>query len=123
VLLNAKSIGAPNSTSAPFISGELMERLGIPKDADGKLKLINPVPLIQSGELEMGIAPMSELVGYAGIRVVGILPEAVQLRSVFSAGVAKNAQHPVEAKALIDYLSSREALPIIEESGLRATSR
>jgi molybdate transport system substrate-binding protein len=53
-----------------------------------------------------------------GIEIVGPLPAELQKITVFSAGLASNAPQPDAGKALIAFLSSKQAAPVIVASGL-----
>jgi molybdate transport system substrate-binding protein len=54
---------------------------------------------------------------------VGPLPPGAQRVTIFAAGIPATSKHPVEAKALIDWLASPAAYQTIQESGLGPASR
>jgi molybdate transport system substrate-binding protein len=54
-----------------------------------------------------------------GIEVVGSLPAVLQAKIVFSAGIPITAKRPEAAKALIHFLASPAAAPVIKAKGLQ----
>ena len=70
------------------------------------------------GEAEIGFQPVSELRPYPGIDIVGPIPAELQVVNVFAAGIATGAKQPEAGKALIAYLISPAAKPVIEQSGM-----
>jgi molybdate transport system substrate-binding protein len=55
--------------------------------------------------------------------VVGLLPEAAQEVTEFSAAVVQGAAHAQAGQALIRFLSSPDAAPLIDATGLKAAHR
>jgi molybdate transport system substrate-binding protein len=41
----------------------------------------------------------------------------------FAAGIPVNAEHPAQAKALLQYMASPEAQPVVQSTGLDSVSR
>jgi molybdate transport system substrate-binding protein len=120
-LLAAKSIGYSDSASGVYISTEMFERLGIASQVKGKTKRIADMPVaaaVERGDVEIGFQQISEILPVEGVNYLGPLPPALQKVTVFSAGVAAGSQSPVEAQALIRFLASATAVPIIVKSGL-----
>ena len=74
--------------------------------------------MVARGEAEIGFQQISELLPVRGIDLVGALPPEVQKITVFSAGIATTAQEPARAKALIQFLSSPAAAPVLIKGGL-----
>jgi molybdate transport system substrate-binding protein len=121
VLLDAKSIAYSDSASGVYISTELFQRLGIADQVKGKSKMIPGEPvgaIVARGEAEIGFQQISELRSISGIQFLGPLPSELQKITVFSAGVAAVAQEPEAAKALIRFLASPAAAPIVTRTGL-----
>ena len=73
--------------------------------------------------LAPGFQQVSELLPIEGITYVGAIPEAVQLPTIFSAGIAANARQPEAARALIRFLASPEAAPVLARTGLEPMNR
>ena len=119
-LVEAKSIAYSSSASGVYLIG-LFQRLGI---AD-KLKPISrqvtgePVgAVVARGEAEIGFQQVSELLPVKGIDYVGPLPAEIQEVTVFAAGIPSSATEPDAARALIKFLSSPAAAPVIRKTGM-----
>jgi len=120
-LLAAKSIAYSDSASGVYVGKVLFGKLGIADQVRGKAHEIPATPvgeIVAKGEAEIGFQQISELKPVKGIDIVGPLPDSLQLITVFSAGLVSNAPEPDAGKALIAFLSSKEAAPAIIASGL-----
>ncbi len=120
-LLRAKSVAYSASASGIYLSTELFQRLGIadrvlPKSKNAAGERV--AALVARGEAEIGFQQISELLPEAGIDYVGPLPPEVQRVTVFSAGIVVGAKRPDEAKALIRFLASADAIPVVKKAGL-----
>ena len=130
-LLAAKSIAytdpASGATSGTALAQDL-EKLGIAGDLKAKTHLVTAKPgqgsprvgdAIVSGEAEIGMQPISELMEVEGIEVVGPLPTELQSPDlVYAAGAPTFAEQPIAAKALIDFLVSPAAAAAYKAKGL-----
>jgi molybdate transport system substrate-binding protein len=126
-LLAAKTVGhaapAGGSITAAHIQG-VFERLGIATQVTPKVKLAAGGPngrvsvLVSSGEAEIGLQQVSELMSNSEIEVIGMLPAELQQITIYSAGVTANAREPEAAKALIKALTAPSAAPIYKAKGL-----
>ena len=74
--------------------------------------------VVANGDYELGFQQVSELLPVPGVTFVGKIPESVQSITRFAAGIPVGAQHPAEAKALLEYLASPEAAPVVTQTGL-----
>ena len=120
-LLAAKSIAYSASASGVYMSTELFPKLGIAEQLRNKTLKIEGEPVgevVARGEAELGFQQISELLPVKGIDLVGPLPPAVQRITVFAAGIPVASEHPVEARAVIEWLASQAAHPAISKSGL-----
>jgi molybdate transport system substrate-binding protein len=120
-LLAAKSIAYSDSASGVYIEREMYAKLGLQKELSPKSRMIvseRVGNVVARGEAEIGFQQVAELLPVKGIEYVGPIPDAVQKVTVFSAGIPVGAKHHDAAKALIDYLHSAEARPILEKTGL-----
>ena len=105
-----------------------MEKLGIAAEIKSKIRLVSPPAgqssprvgeVVQRGEAEIGIQPISELMEVAGIEVVGPLPADLQSPDlVYMAGSPAVAEQPLAAKALIDFLAAPAAAPVYKAKGM-----
>ena len=120
-LLTAHSIAYSDSASGVFLSTVLFPRLGIADQLKDKARMIPAEPVgkvVARGEAEIGFQQVSELLPVAGIDFAGVLPDEAQQVTPFSAGIVAGSTQPAAAKALIDYLTSPAAAPLIRQTGL-----
>jgi molybdate transport system substrate-binding protein len=121
-LLRAHSVAYSASVSGEYLTEELLQRLGIADRVLPKCRRIEGGErvgaVIARGEAEIGFQQMSELLPVPGIDHITPLPAEVQKVSVFSAGIAATTTDSTAARAVIKFLSSRDAAPAIEKSGL-----
>lgn len=120
-LLAARSVAYSASASGVYIETEMYRRLGIHDEMMPKSRRIYSErvgTVVARGDAEIGFQQVSELLPIEGIDYVGTIPEPVQQVTIFSAGVAAGAQAPNEARALIRFLASPEAAPVLSRTGL-----
>lgn len=102
---------------------KLFERWGIAAALAGRAVQAPPgVPvgsMVASGEVALGFQQLSELMHLEGIDVIGPMPDAVRIDTVFSAGLCAAAQQPEAARALIDFLASPAAHEAILRQGMQ----
>jgi molybdate transport system substrate-binding protein len=130
-LLNAKSIAyvdpASGGTSGIFLA-QALEKLGIAMQLKSKLRLVSATAgqsspkvgeVVQRGDAEIGIQPISELMETSGIEIVGPLPADLQSPDlIYAAGSPTASEQPLAAKALIDFLAAPAAAPVYKANGL-----
>ncbi|MGY6118128.1 substrate-binding domain-containing protein [Paraburkholderia strydomiana] len=124
-LLHAKSIAYSDSASGVYIERELFKKLGIEDHVKAKAKMIPRIPVasvVANGDYEIGFQQVSELLPVKGATFVGKIPESLQSVTRFAAGIPVSAQHPKEAKALLDYLASPAVQPEVKSTGLDTVS-
>jgi molybdate transport system substrate-binding protein len=128
-LLAAKSIAFSDSSSGTYLSATLFAKLGIAEQLAGKIRKIRGPPsgepvaaVVARGEVEIGFQQVSELIRVPGITFVGSIPAAVQLTTLYAGVLANSAQQPEAALALIRFLASPEAAPVISKAGLMPMS-
>jgi len=128
-LLNAKSIAyADPATGSP--SGNhfvrVMDRLGIAADMASKSRRIGPskgsvvvvCDAVASGQVELGIQQISEILAVPGVELVGPLPPELQQVTVFSAAVGAGTGHLELARLFVAYIASEEVLPVVRRKGM-----
>jgi molybdate transport system substrate-binding protein len=121
VLLHAKSIAYSDSASGVYIANEMYKKLGMEAELAGKSRQIpaDPVGMVVArGDAEIGFQQMSELKPIPGITIVGPIPDDVQKITVFAAGIVTSSTQKEAARAFIDFLSSKQACPMIQDSAL-----
>jgi len=116
MLLRANSINAV-STTGLYLIQTLLPRLGIAAEVAGKIKE-GTVASIASGEVELALRPVSELVSVPGVDFVGPVPEEVQYVSTFSAALVAGSKQVEAGRRLIQFLASEGAKSAIRRSGM-----
>jgi molybdate transport system substrate-binding protein len=129
-LIAAKTVGhaapAGGSITAAHIQG-VFRRLGIAAQVTPKTKLAAGGPngrvsvLVSTGEAEIGLQQVSELLSNPEVEVIGMLPAELQLTTLYSAGVTTTAREGEAAKALIKALTVPHAALIFKARGLDPT--
>jgi molybdate transport system substrate-binding protein len=120
-LLRAKSVAHSKTGMSGVYFPTVLERLGISEQMAGKIVVPasgTPVgQLVASGESEIGVQQISELLPVPGIEIVGPLPEPLQKITIFSAGVLTAADDPNAASALVAFIA-RASRPLLSTHGL-----
>ncbi len=110
-VLAARSIGYSTGPSGTALL-KLFERWGIAAQLEGRLVQARAgVPvgaLVAGGEVELGFQQRSELIHLQGITLVGDLPEAIRIDTIFSAGICTAATQSAAARALLAFMASPE---------------
>lgn len=108
-VLAAASIGYSTGPSGVQLL-QLFDRWGITPALQGRLiQAPAGVPvgtLVARGEIELGFQQLSELIHLDGITVLGPMPAAVAIDTVFSAGLCTASAQPDAVRALLDHLTS-----------------
>ena len=120
-VLAAKTVGYSTGPSGVYMES-LFERMGISAQIKPKLKQTQPGVLIgtiiASGEAEIGFQQVSELIHVPGIDFIGPLSADVQKITVFSSGIHASAKEPDAAKALVKFITTPAAVPVIKKHGM-----
>lgn len=125
-LLAAKSVAYSDSASGVYIEKELYKKLGIHDQLVGKSTMVERIPVaeqVAKGTYQLGFQQVAELLPVPGVTYVGKIPESVQSVTRFAAGIPKTAEHPAEAKRLLQYLASPEVQPAVRATGLDSVAR
>ncbi|MBZ5794389.1 substrate-binding domain-containing protein [Burkholderia contaminans] len=121
VLLHAKSVAYSDSASGVYIEKEMFRKLGVDAEVKPKATMVPRIPVasvVANGDYEIGFQQVSELLPVPGVTYAGKVPESVQSVTRFAGGIPVGADHPEEAKKLLDYLASPQAQPIVRATGL-----
>lgn len=124
-VLEATSIGYidPESggSSGIYVAG-LMSRLGIADEVRSKTRLKrggHVSDLVLSGEVELGIHQMSEIVSTAGVVLAGPLPVEIQNYTTYAAGIGTNVGDRAAVEALIGTLAGPAVADVLAARGMR----
>jgi len=117
----ARSISYSTGPSGVHLA-ELFEQWGIADEIRSRIIQAPPgVPvgsLVAKGEVELGFQQLSELMHLEGITVLGPLPPAIQVTTVFSAGLATASAHAHAVRTLLAFMSSPETAEIKRKNGM-----
>lgn len=120
-LLDAKSITFTKTGGSGIHVANVIKRLGIADQVYAKAKIPEGGavgPLVASGEAEMALQQIPELMAVKEIQYVGPFPPELQIATVFTTGVMTDARQPEAAKALIDFLTTPAAVKAFKAKGL-----
>jgi molybdate transport system substrate-binding protein len=124
-LLVARSIAYSDSGSGTYLSTVLFAKLGVADQVAAKSRKVRGPPfgepvaaVVARGEAEIGFQQVSELMHVVGVEFVGTIPAELQPGFSFAGVLTSNAREPEAARALIHFLASREAAPVILKAGL-----
>jgi molybdate transport system substrate-binding protein len=87
----------------------------------GKLKPMaaeDCVEVVARGEADMVVVVATRIIGVPGADVVGPIPEDLQTKIGFAAGLSASTQQPDTAKALIAFLSAPSAAATLKANGV-----
>ena len=127
ILLKAKTVAIPESTSGIWLTTDLFPRLGIADKINVKAMPRGSAAagLVARGDADLAVMPVSEIVHAAGVDVAGSLAPEIQFVQVFSAAVVAGSTEIEGSKRLIAFLASARACKAISASGMEpfATAR
>ena len=120
VVLKAKVVAVPSSTSGIFLTKDVFPRLGIADKINVKLtpRGTGAVAMVAAGEADIAVMPVSEIVHAPGVDFAGTLAEKIQLNQVFSVAVVAGSKEVEAAKRLIAFLASERASAAIKSGGM-----
>ena len=123
-LLAARSVAyidpKAGGSSGIYFDG-LLNRLGIAGEVRPKARLKQGgyvADLVASGEAEVAVHQISEIVPVKGVVLVGPLPAEVQNFTTYTAAIGADAKDAAAAKALVDRLAGPAAGPILKTKGM-----
>lgn len=76
--------------------------------------------LVARGEVALGFQQLSELMHLDGITVVGTLPDAVAITTIFSAGTCAASMQRETAERLFAFMASTETVSVKQKHGMQA---
>jgi molybdate transport system substrate-binding protein len=125
-LLGAESItyATQGASAAPFEA--LVEKLGIAAQLATKYKLRSTAAqvgeAVANGSVEIGVAPVSEILPVKGVDLVGAFPAQIQSYVEMAAGVGTNAREKDAARDLIRFLTVPANLPVLKAKGMEPST-
>ena len=123
-LLDAKSVAyidpASGGSSGIYLD-KLFEKIGIADAVRAKAKLKRGgyvADLLVSGDAELGIHQISEIVPVKGVVLVGPLPPEIQNYTSYAGAVSSTAKDTAAAKAFIELLAGPAGSAVLREKGM-----
>jgi molybdate transport system substrate-binding protein len=119
MLLTSKSIAYIERAPTGIYLKELFANLGLADQLLTKTRFVSAVAkAVASGDAEIGMTQISEVLGADGVELAGPLPSEIQRYLVLSAGVGAAAKNPHGARQLLDFLASSVVADVIKTKGL-----
>ena len=120
-VLAAPTVGYSSGPSGVALQ-KLFERWGIADEVKARTVQAPPgVPvgsLVAQGQVGLGFQQLSELIHVEGIDIVGPLPPAIAIDTVFSAGVVAGSPNADVARQLLAFIASPEAADAKRRQGM-----
>ncbi len=120
-VLDAPSLSYSTGPSGVALA-QLFERWGIANTIRERIVQAPPgVPvgsLVAQGQVALGFQQLSELIHLPGITVVGPLPPAIQITTIFSAGLCTASARLPEGRALLTFMASADAADAKRRQGM-----
>lgn len=129
-VLQANSIGiadpAKGATTGIYLA-QLFDKLGLAEAMKTRLKVYPEgqvaMEAVAAQEIDMAMGQMSEGSTVPGLAPLALLPDAVQLRTVYVAGVAQKAPHPQAARKVLDLMLSPAVQQSFKRNGFDAVAQ
>ena len=121
LLLKAKTVAVPGSTSGIWLMTDLFPRLGIAEKVNAKATARgkDATGMVAAGDADLAVMPVSEIVHAPGVDFAGSLAPEIQFVQTFSAAVVAGSGEIEASKRLIEFLSSARASEAIRKSGMQ----
>jgi molybdate transport system substrate-binding protein len=120
ILLQARIVAIPASTSGIWLTENLFPRLGIADKIEVRKtpRGSDAAALVAEGGAAVAVMPDSEIMVAPGVAFAGSLAAEIQFMQVFSAAVVAGSAQIDGAKRLIAFLASALAAEAIRNSGM-----
>jgi molybdate transport system substrate-binding protein len=124
-MLAAKSVSyvdpKAGGTSGTYIAG-LFQKMGIAQEMQSKTVFRNQgsevADAVAKGDAEIGITFTSEMLTNKGVKLAGLLPDAIQLPTIYTGAVPVGAPNPDGGRAFLKALKAPAGLVAIKGAGL-----
>ena len=121
VLLKAKTVVVPGSTSGIWLMTELFPRLGVAGEINVEVtpRGTGATAMVAAGDADIGVLPTSEIVYAPGVDFAGNIAAEIQFVQTFSAAIVAGSRELEGSKRLIQFLTSARASEVIRKSGMQ----
>ncbi len=120
-LLASHAVAFPGKGASGIYFVSLLDRMGIKAEMQSKLKPMaaeDTVEVVARGEADMVVVVSTRISDVPGVDRVGPIPEELQTKIGFAAGLSASTKEPDAAKALIRFLSAPAAAPTLRSKGV-----
>jgi molybdate transport system substrate-binding protein len=120
-LLAAKAVAYPGQGASGIYFVGLLDRMGIKAEMQDKLKPMtaeDTVEVVARGEADMVVVVATRISDVPGVAVVGPIPEELQTKIGFAAGLSASTKEPDVARALIKFLTAPAAAATLRAKGV-----
>jgi len=123
-LLDAKSVSyidpASGGSSGVYFD-KLLQKMGIANEVRAKAVLVPGgyvAERVRSGQAEIGIHQISEIIPVSGTSLVGPIPAEVQNFTVYAAGLSTRSANPAAAADFLSTLRGPDAAALLKTKGM-----
>jgi molybdate transport system substrate-binding protein len=119
-LLAAKAVAYPGKGASGIYFVSLLDRMGIKTEMQGKLKPMEAEDTVEvaRGEADMVVVVATRISDVPGVDRVGPIPEELQTKIGFAAGLSASTKETEPAKALIRFLTAPAAAATLRAKGV-----
>jgi molybdate transport system substrate-binding protein len=117
----ARSVAYSRIGASGILFAQLIERMGMAAEINARARIIPSgftAELLLTGEADLAVQQISELMQVSGVEVVGPIPHHLQIPAVFSAGRLAASGRVAQSDALLKFLASPEVAPVLRGCGL-----
>jgi len=122
-MANARAVAYSQAGASGIYFAGLIERLGIAREVNERAVVIPmgfTAEKVASGEAELAVQQISELMSVPGIDIVGPFPPDVQVSSTFEAAIFNDAANAAGAGIFLDALTCASAADAYRRGGLES---
>lgn len=123
-LLQAKKVAyidpAAGGSSGIYLEA-LFQKMGVADAVHAKAVLVKGgfvAEKLVTGEVDLAVHQISEILPVTGAELVGPIPEAVQNYTTYAGAVGRGSEHPEAAQAFLDSLSGEAAAAVLQQKGM-----
>lgn len=119
-MLAAKSVAYTKQGASGLYFASVLQQLGIADEMKPKLRLVESgaEKLVATGEAELAVAQISEILPVAGAELLGPFPPQLQRYTLFPAALPSGGTASPGAAGLIKFLTTPAAVDVIKAKGM-----
>jgi molybdate transport system substrate-binding protein len=120
ILLKAKVVAVPASTSGIWLTENLFPRLGIADRIDVRKtpRGSDAAAMVAAGGAAVAVMPDSEIMVAPDVAFAGSLAPEIQFMQIFSAAIVAGSAEIESSRRFIEFLASARAAEAIRKSGM-----